>query len=114
MDLTVKVLPTSLGSDLDFYIIINQTTNMKSMAFTFHTDPGHGWLEVSVSDITNIGLRVTDFSECSFRDGNTLYLEEDSDAELFINTWKRMGKRFSSVERYDNDSSFIRDLPRIH
>lgn len=52
--------------------------------FTLHCDSGHGWLEVSQSDLDNAGLNTSHFSAYSYVDGKTLYLEEDSDASIFI------------------------------
>ena len=50
---------------------------MTNNSFTFHSDNGHGWLEVSQADLNRAGLTRLDFSGYSYVDGDTLYLEED-------------------------------------
>jgi hypothetical protein len=86
--------------------------------FTFHTDDGHGWLEVSGTQLVTLGLSPRDFTRYSYRsrDGSRFYLEEDCDAELFATRWRLhySGREFGTVERNANGSSFIRSLPRIH
>ena len=44
-----------------------------------HSDPGHGWLAVKLSDLKMLGIEanITDFS---YIKGKTAYLEEDKDA----------------------------------
>ncbi len=54
--------------------------------YTHHSDNAHGWLEVPVSDCLEIGLQPDDFSVFSYRDGDTLYLEEDCDMTKFVST----------------------------
>lgn len=56
--------------------------------FTFYSDPGHGWLKVSVADVLAVGLDPIDFSRYSPRRGVTLFLEEDCDAPKFLRAWK--------------------------
>ena len=59
---------------------------MQDTLFSFHTDPGHGWFEVSVKQFQSLGLclsQISSFSYCS-PDGKTLYLEEDCDAGVFV------------------------------
>lgn len=82
--------------------------------FTFWTDPGHGWLEVRVAEAAIVGLKPSDFSECSYRTGQRLFLEEDCDAPLFINAWKNSGRTITIVEENDNDESFVRGLSHIY
>lgn len=52
--------------------------------FTFHSDPGHGWLEVprTLLDALGIAGAITRFSFESW-DGATVYLEEDCDMDTF-------------------------------
>jgi len=51
--------------------------------YTFHTDPGHGWIEVPLENLAALGFKVSDFSTCSYRKGNLVFLEEDGDASKF-------------------------------
>ncbi len=48
----------------------------------FHTDPGHGWLEVPVKEVRNSGVPI---SQCSYIKGDKAYLEEDCDAHAYLN-----------------------------
>lgn len=81
--------------------------------FTFHIDPGHGWLEVSESGVKSIDMKATDFSDCSYRSGGRLFLEEDCDAPLFLAELRKRGVEYGIVEKYA-DRTFIRGLPSIH
>lgn len=52
--------------------------------FTFIVDPGHAWLEVSLADIETTSVSIFEFSPYSFIQGETVFLEEDVDAGLFL------------------------------
>ena len=56
----------------------------------YHSDPGHGWLAVKLSEIKMLGIE-TDISEFSYIKGKTAYLEEDCDMSKFINAMKTKG-----------------------
>lgn len=58
------------------------------MRFTLYYDAGHGWLAVTDAQAHSVGLSEGDFSSYSYRFGNTLYLEEDLDASIFIRAWE--------------------------
>ena len=58
------------------------------MRFTLYYDAGHGWLAVTQALAATVGLTEGDFSACSYREGNTLYLEEDLDAGIFVRAWE--------------------------
>jgi len=83
--------------------------------YTFHSDAGHGWLEVSRSDLQALGIEG-DISIYSYQKGNLAFLEEDRDAHLFITTLeKALGKEFTWPEISrgvdDGDDSPIRNYP---
>lgn len=79
--------------------------------FTYHTDPGHGWLEVSAADLKAVGLTAKDFSAYSYRGNGKLYLEEDCDASKFVAAYEaKHGRKAEYQERYA-ERSFIRRLP---
>lgn len=80
--------------------------------YTFHTDPGHGWLEVPLADVQRFGL-ANKISSYSYRQGDTAYLEEDCDAHLFVQALKDSGSEFKYRENATNADSFIRNLPRF-
>jgi hypothetical protein len=83
--------------------------------FTYHSDPGHGWLEVTVEELKSVGLNISDISCCSFRSGNVLYLEEDCDAFKFTKAWKALGRPFNYDEEVEpRNDSFVRSLRSIY
>ena len=68
--------------------------------FTFYEDSGHGWLEVPIALCRELGLqgKISGYSYCK---GDNLYLEEDSDASVFVSAWeKKTGKEWA-VKRSD-------------
>jgi len=54
---------------------------------TFHTDPGHGWLEVPHAELKELGID-SKISEYSYHNSGIVYLEEDCDAGVFIDAIK--------------------------
>lgn len=82
---------------------------------TYHTDPAHGWLEVNRADLDalDISHRITPYS---YEKGSSVYLEEDCDASLFMDTAKAAGWVFNITEAYADPSpvrSYARYQPRI-
>lgn len=76
-------------------------------------DPGHGWLEVSWTDLKSLGLNPSDFSTYSYRNGNTFYLEEDCDAAKFLKAYEaKHGTTPDIVDVYQDPCS-IRDMRPI-
>jgi len=88
-------------------------------AFTYHQDPGHGWLEVPAVDLAANGLTEAAFSRYSYvdwdkMDGPVYFLEEDCDLPLFALAYaNRHFKRPPMTEVYHAGDCFIRDLERI-
>ena len=80
------------------------------MPYTFHNDPGHGWLEVPREEAIAAGIlnRISEYSYQS-RDGRTLYLEEDCDAALFVEARGLTSADFR--DKYSDGDSFVRQLP---
>jgi len=67
---------------------------LRAKGFIFHTDGGHGWLEVYKHEIKmlKISKEITGYS---YMDGNKVYLEEDLDAGTFITAWEKFtGRQF--------------------
>lgn len=80
--------------------------------YTFHEDPGHGWLEVPRAALVELGIahRITGYSHQA---GQVVYLEEDCDAGTFVRAWEvYVGQPWShvanSVTRHTNGDSGIR------
>ena len=56
-----------------------------SVQSVYHQDPGHGWLVVTHLQLELVGLKPTDFTDFSYKDGKGRYaLEEDCDMPKFI------------------------------
>ena len=86
--------------------------------YTYHTDAGHGWLEVPYRDLLNAGLHMSQVSGFSYAQVTdqyvpTLYLEEDCDMPLFLNALQAKGEEFELVEQHHNGDAFIRGLGRV-
>lgn len=78
--------------------------------FTFHTDPGHGWVEVPLQVIQELDIKK-DISSYSYTDGRNVYLEEDCDAGKFVTAFEKVnGSRPKLVEKYA-EYAHIRNLP---
>lgn len=58
--------------------------------YTYHTDPGHGWLEVGIDELLVLGI-ADQISSYSYINGGKAYLEEDCDMGLFIRTMEAKG-----------------------
>jgi len=85
------------------------------MPFIFHSDDGHGWLAVTTDQLDDVGVPLSSISPYSYRKGNTLYLEEDCDAGVFIDAWtaKYQTQFILDAERIHNGQCWIRNLPRV-
>jgi hypothetical protein len=80
---------------------------MAVMEKVFHSDPGHGWLAVKVSDLKMLGIE-TKISSFSYVKGKTVYLEEDCDMSTFIEAAKAKGIEVKVKEGNQRDRSPIR------
>jgi len=80
------------------------------MRYNFHTDPGHGWLEVTLAEVVALGISEQ-ISHYSYQRGDKVYLEEDCDAALFINAKKQRGEEYSFNEAHTDNEHWIRRLP---
>jgi hypothetical protein len=56
---------------------------MTTRKLTYYTDPGHGWLKVNRSDLDTLDIahQITPYS---YERGDYVYLEEDIDAQRYI------------------------------
>ena len=84
------------------------------ITFTFHSDSGHGWLQVETSLIRS--LAVMGISTCSYIDGAAhliAFLEEDCDAATFINAYQDANPRVEIKfrEKHIDGDHWIRSLP---
>lgn len=82
---------------------------MKTLKLNFYCDPSHGWLEVMHEDIDSLG--ITDkISHYSYARAGWVYLEEDCDAGLFLDSAKAAGWTIQIVEKYTGTDSLIRRM----
>lgn len=81
---------------------------------TYYTDPGHGWLRVTLTDLADLNMMAGDFSQYSYRQGNYVYLEENCDAGKFIDAYKeKHGHEPEMCHIHTDHDSIIRSMPRI-
>ena len=83
--------------------------------YTFHTDPGHGWLEVTLPQILDVGLEPSAFSPYSYHQQwggqDIFYLEEDQDAAVFVRAYmEKYNKRPHTREIHNNSDHYIRKM----
>jgi len=78
--------------------------------YTYHQDPGHGWIEVPIEEVKRLGINPSRFS---YRKDETAYLEEDCDAGQFIQAKKAAGEPYTIREVHSNRDSFIRSMRRF-
>ncbi len=74
------------------------------MKYRLFSDPGHAWLEVSLDELEELGIagRITAWS---YRKGTKIYLEEDCDAPLFLQTKKDMTGEVTEYDEIPSDYS---------
>ena len=81
---------------------------LNKLKFTFYSDPGHGWLEVSRDFLDKLGI-TDEITPCSYQDNfGYVYLEEDCDYATFVDAMKEKGIEFEIREVSNNNESRIR------
>jgi len=85
-----------------------------TVKFTYHQDPSHGWVEVSLKILKEINANLSKISSFSYyrslTTGKVLYLEEDGDVLVLIEALKENGIEFEFDEVHTNHDSWIRGL----
>lgn len=82
--------------------------------FKFHEDPGHGWVEVNISELVALGIQRK-ISRYSYRYGNVCYLEEDCDAPLWLEAMKSAGREVELVfVNYPRNEAPLRKYPNYY
>ena len=82
----------------------------KMTEYTYHQDPSHGWIQVPVSEVVRLGLTP---SRYSYRNAESVFLEEDADASQWAKAKRDAGEQFTLKDAHVNYDSFIRNLPRF-
>lgn len=81
----------------------------------FIIDPGHGWLRVPRTELTELGI-LDKISSYSYQtdDGKFVFLEEDCDLTLYVEAKGCTHvSQWRSREIYDDDQ-MVRQLPRFY
>jgi hypothetical protein len=84
-------------------------TTTQTHLLTWHTDPGHGWLEVPAGLVTVHGITP---SRYSYSQGGNYYLEEDCDAPRFLKALEATGVTVNFKEKHTNHDHPIRSYRR--
>ena len=85
------------------------TKTARSLNLTYHTDPGHGWLEVPMSLLKELGI-AGEITSYSMRKGQNAYLEEDLDMGTFLRAAEEAGWNVRYTERYKENTP-LRNYP---
>jgi len=81
------------------------------MIINFIADPSHGWGEVPVKLIHDLGI-AGKISRYSYVKGENAYLEEDCDLGIFIHALESTGEKVSFEEHHSNYDSWVRNCQR--
>ena len=81
--------------------------------FKFYADAGHAWLAVRFKDFIDAGAKIEDVSGYSYWRGQTLYLEEDCDAGVFVNAYQKKYNRVPLFFEKYTERSPIRSYPQF-
>lgn len=77
---------------------------LRKRTFYVLSDPSHAWIKVSRDDAKRImGHQFHQISHYSYQKGSAVYLEEDSDAALFIECCRQAG--IEPVLRFRSNTS---------
>jgi hypothetical protein len=79
----------------------------QTLKIKYYHDPAHGWIAVKRGLLVESGLEK-EISSFSYQKGQTVYLEEDSDAYKFVKAMEAKGYAFDVEHRYTERSSPIR------
>lgn len=86
---------------------------MKTKNYKCYSDPGHGWAVVTRKELIQLGIEHK-ISRFSYQRGDKVYLEEDADLSLFVNTQlangikpKFNGTSSDKQSRIRNYASFV-------
>jgi len=91
---------------------------MKAVTRYWYSDPGHSWLKVKYSELEKLGIQC-DISSFSYRNGDTIFLEEDCDAGKYIVAMNKAdkalyfksGSHSNRMSRVRNYASYYFNMP---
>lgn len=82
------------------------------MKITFFNDNGHGWYAVKRKILESMGL-LDKISPYSYQRGQTVYLEEDTDAALFFDKLNEEERKIVTTKSSYSNISPIRYYERF-
>jgi|TARA_R110000803_G_scaffold94907_2_gene162664 hypothetical protein len=82
---------------------------MQNTNYTFHSDAGHAWLQVTLSELKELNI-MHKISHYSYLDDKNAYLEEDCDCSVFLNAKKEKNQDVDFTELHTDNDHFIRDF----
>lgn len=85
---------------------------MKSKTIPYYTDPGHGWIKVSLKELEKYDL-MDKISTYSYIRKDYAYLEEDGDANIYVRKLASVGIEAKLKIFNSNKSSKIRSYERF-
>ncbi len=88
-------------------------TQREIMKIRFICDPSHGWGEIPISLIKDLGLSKN-VSNYSYRNGDNAYLEEDCDLPMVLKELEKKGIQFTFSEEHSNHDSWVRNLKKFN
>ena len=77
--------------------------------FTAFTDDHDGWLYIPFTDLDDVGLSPYSFTAFSRIDEKGMYLEQEMDAEVFIQTYERKTGFRVVINEIHEESSSVRE-----
>lgn len=80
------------------------------MVFNVYADPGHAWAKVPRKFLQELDI-LNRISSYSYQRKENVYLEEDCDLSLLVETLQSKGIKFSFKEYHGNKTSRIRNYP---
>ena len=94
-------------------LCLNQFKQGEIMKIRFICDPSHGWGEIPISLINDLGL-TSKISNYSYKKDVNAYLEEDCDLPMVLRELKKQGIEFSFIEEHSNNDSWVRNLKKFN
>lgn len=85
---------------------------MLKQKYKIYEDAGHSWIKVLKSELKTLNIEKS-ISGYSYQNGDHAYLEEDSDANKFIEAKKSIGIEIEGDFIYAGNESPIRDFERF-
>jgi len=80
---------------------------MKKITLQMFTDPGHGWIKISLKHLNQLNL-IDKITSYSYINNNHAYLEQDCDASLLMHTLKDNNVSYEFRYHHSNTSSKLR------